>query len=115
MTKYELEIRKKRCESFLVAADGQYLGQLSSNRYQSDSITNEYGIYGSKYSSTSIYNKYGQYGSPYAPFSAFNPYTNTPPIIYLRGVKIGVLTTNDYLINSIDSCRLYEWLLEHCL
>ena len=53
-------MRVRRQESFLLAQDGQFLGMLSSNKYQSDSVMNEYGSYGSKYSSTSIFNQYGQ-------------------------------------------------------
>lgn len=58
MTQGEYEMRVRRQESFLLAQDGQFLGMLSSNKYQSDSVMNEYG---SKYSSTSIFNQYGQY------------------------------------------------------
>lgn len=57
MTQGEYEMRVRRQESFLLAQDGQFLGMLSSNKYQSDSVMNEYG---SKYSSTSIFNQYGQ-------------------------------------------------------
>ena len=85
MTQCEYEMRVRRRESFLLAQDGQFLGMLSSNKYQSDSVMNEYGSYGSKYSSTSIFNQYGQYGSRYASYSPFNPYTSTPPQIILRG------------------------------
>lgn len=85
MTQGEFEMRVRRQESFLLAQDGQFLGMLSSNKYQSDSVINKYGSYGSKYSSTSIFNQYGQYGSRYATYSPFNPYTSTPPQIILRG------------------------------
>lgn len=44
--------------AMLVASDGTYLGVVSSNRYESDSICNTYGEYGSKYSASSIRNKY---------------------------------------------------------
>ena len=54
MTQGEYKMRVRRQESFLLAQDGQFLGMLSSNKYQSDSVMNEYGSYGSKYSSTSI-------------------------------------------------------------
>lgn len=60
MTQGEYEMRVRRQESFLLAQDGQFLEMLSSNKYQSDSVMNEYGSYGSKYSSTSIFNQYGQ-------------------------------------------------------
>lgn len=54
MLQSEYDLRVRRQESFILAQDGQFLGTLSSNIYQSDSIMNEYGIYGSKYSATSI-------------------------------------------------------------
>lgn len=41
--------RIARCESFLIASDGQFLGKLSLNRYDIDSISYEYGLYGSIY------------------------------------------------------------------
>ena len=44
--------RIARCESFLIASDGQFLGKLSLNRYDIDSISYEYGLYGSIYSAT---------------------------------------------------------------
>lgn len=88
MTQGEFEMRVRRQESFLLAQDGQFLGMLSSNKYQSDSVMNEYGSYGSKYSSTSIFNQYGQYGSRYATYSPFNPYTSTPPQI--KGLMVWV-------------------------
>lgn len=46
--------------------DGQYLGKLSNNPYDLDSISNPYGLYGSKYSNYSINNPYGKYGSEYS-------------------------------------------------
>lgn len=94
MTQGEYEMRVRRQESFLLAQDGQFLGMLSSNKYQSDSVMNEYGSYGSKYSSTSIFNQYGQYGNRYATYSPFNPYTSTPPQIILRGRWVGLLSSN---------------------
>jgi|ERR1700687_3864601 len=65
----------------LVAADGVFLGVLSANKYDPNSVSNPYGPYGSKYSPTSINNPYSVYGSPYSPLSATNPYATTPPIV----------------------------------
>ena len=50
-----------------------YLGELSSNPYDADSVSNPYGKYGSPYSSDSINNPYGA-GNPYSPDSPNNPY-----------------------------------------
>ena len=59
-----------------------YLGNLSSNRYDPNSTSNPYGVYGNPYSPNSINNPYGQYGSPYSPYSANNPYATSPPRLY---------------------------------
>jgi hypothetical protein len=48
----------------LYSSGGKYLGNLNDNRYDSNSVSNPYGRYGSQYSSDSINNPYG-YGSPY--------------------------------------------------
>lgn len=61
---------------------GKYLGNLSANPYDADSVNNPYGRYGSEYSQDSINNPYGQYGSPYSNDSANNPYATNPPTIY---------------------------------
>ncbi len=61
--------------------NGKYLGNLNSNPYDPNSVSNPYGRYGSKYSPDSVNNPYGQYGSPYSPNSANNPYTTGGPVI----------------------------------
>lgn len=65
--------------SYLIAQDDQFLGKITDNTYDTDSILNQYGTYGSQYSTTSIFNPYSQYGSVYGAYSINNPYTNTPP------------------------------------
>lgn len=62
--------------------DGTYLGRLNANRYDSESVANPYGRYGSPYSATSINNPYSLYGSAYSSLSARNRYTSTPPVVY---------------------------------
>jgi hypothetical protein len=63
----------------IYAADGTYLGRLSSNPYDPQSTSNPYGTYGSPYSPTSINNPYSVYGSPYSTMSPNNPYATSPP------------------------------------
>lgn len=115
MTEGEFDMRRKRQESFLLAQDGQFLGILSSNKYQTDSVMNEYGTYGSKYSSTSIFNQYSQYGSRYGFYSPFNPYTSTPPQIILKGQWVGLLTANTFLQNGLDPHQLFDWIYDNGL
>ena len=60
----------------------QYLGRLSQNRYDADSVSNPYGQYGSEYNANSINNPYGQYGSRYSDKSVSNPYAQNAPKLY---------------------------------
>jgi hypothetical protein len=63
----------------IVGPQGQYLGNLSANPYDPNSVANPYGRYGSRFSPDSINNPYGQWGSPYSPNSVTNPYTTRGP------------------------------------
>lgn len=110
MNSQNINLKIKRHESFIVASDGQFLGKLSLNIYDPESILNPYGLYGSIYSVVSIQNQYSTYGSPYSSLSPFNPYTSTPPTIYLRGVKVGFLSVNQYLYGSVDPNRIQDWM-----
>lgn len=111
MNVQELQQRVSLRQSFLVANDGQFLGKLTLNRYDSESISNQYGNYGSHYSATCIFNKYSSYGSPYSSLSPFNMYTSTPPAIYLKGVFYGYLTKNNYIGGvRLDPDNIMSWL-----
>ena len=113
MDRNQIQQKVQLRESFLLANDGQYLGKLSLNVYDSESISNPYGSYGSVYSSTSIFNPYSSYGSPYSSLSPFNQYTSTPPSVYLRGRFFGYLTKNFYKgSNIIDPDNLKYWMRE---
>lgn len=89
--------------NYLVSPDGTFLGKLSRNKYDAESISNRYGNYGSKYSSTSIFNPYGNYGSRYSSKSPFNKYANEPPKIFLNNRFYGYLTCNKYHSHAIDT------------
>lgn len=110
MNQAELSMRITRRESFIVANDGQFLGKLTLNIYDIESVLNKYGIYGNPYSLTSIMNKYSTYGSPYSSLSPFNQYTMTPPSIFLHGVKFGYLSSNRYLAGAINPYELEDWM-----
>jgi hypothetical protein len=87
--------------SIVIAEDGTFLGKIT-NRYDLESIFNEYGQYGSKYSSNSIWNEYGNYGSKFSTYSPFNQYSSSPPAIYKNGILIGYLTVNKYIAGAIN-------------
>lgn len=111
----ELNVRIVRKESFIVANNGQFLGKLSLNIYDVDSVLNKYGRYGNSYSPVSIMNKYSTYGSPYSSLSPFNPYTTTPPLIFLHGVRCGFLSTNRYVAGAVNPYDLEDWMKYNAL
>ena len=73
--------------------DNEYLGRFT-NKFDSQSVLNEFGAYGSPYRSTSTNNTFGTYGSPYSSLSARNPYASRPPRIIKNGVFLAYYTTN---------------------
>ena len=57
----------------LFSDDNDFHGCLDCSKYDSNSVCNKYGEYGSKYNSNSIWNKYG-IGSKYNNSSPFSKY-----------------------------------------
>ena len=92
---------------------GEFLGCLTCNKYDSESICNEYGTYGSEYSSKSIWNEYGTYGSEYSSESPWNKYsTNGPKIYNKQGGYYGRYTINIYDSESSELSRSLKELHE---
>lgn len=90
-----------------------FLGKLNADCYDSESIWNEYGTYGSKYSSKSIWNEYGTYGSEYSSYSPWNEYASTPPVVVdSRGNFYGYLTANEFISQRYSS-RLVDFICRH--
>lgn len=74
-----------------------YLGCINCSEYDTDSIWNEYGKYGSSYNSDCIWNEYGTYGNEYNSYSPWNSYSNDSPVIVDKdGGFYGYFTLNDY-------------------
>ena len=112
----DLDIRIRRGESFIVANDGQFLGELSLNKFNQESISNEFGPYGNRFSSTSIFNQYSTYGSQYSALSPFSQYSYTPPKIYLRGAVWGALTVNNLVsMQKLNPYELNTWMSQNGL
>lgn len=97
-------------ELHLVGSDGVYLGKLTTDQYDSKSVFNEIGKYGSDISMTSIWNDVSPYGSSVSMKSAFNNVASKPPLIVYNGEIIGYLTTNNIKNNSLHPKYLYSWL-----
>ena len=93
------------------AADGTFLGTLRS-KYDPESITNDYGQYGSEYAQTSMFNEYGPFGSAYSPTGAFNAYASEPPRIVLHGKVVAYVTANEFKTPRVDPQVLRRITLE---
>ena len=63
---------------------GKYLGNLSTNQNDPDSVSNPHGRYGSKDSEDSINNPDGKYGNSQSNDSPNNPYATNAPIVLDR-------------------------------
>lgn len=105
-----LKLLRKACFCVLMllgssAFAANYLGEYNNNPYDSDSISNPYGQYGSPYSSDSVNNPYGKYGSRYSSKSARNPYyaTDTPKLYDQNGNYRGKMSANPYDPDSISN------------
>jgi hypothetical protein len=65
----------------LIAEDGTYLGDATSNTVAANSVCNRVGVHGSAVAAASIYNSVGSYGSRVSTQSAYSTITTTPPAI----------------------------------
>jgi hypothetical protein len=98
-----------RAEVSLLDSSGQMRGCLDCSKYDSDSICNKYGTYGSKYSSESIWNKYGV-GSRYDSASPFNRYGDGLKLVDHRGVFFGMFSVGSS--GQKDFRRILEQIWE---
>lgn len=96
--------------AIIVAEDGQFLGTITTNPFDSQSIGNAIGRYGSSISSTSIFNEIGRYGGEISRMSPFNSITSTPPRIYKNDQFIAYLTVNTIKTPRVDPRALMGWI-----
>ena len=97
-------------EAYLRAKDGQFLGTVSSNIFERDSLLNKYGPYGSRYSPTSIFNKYSKYGSRYGVYSVNNPLSTSPPQLIVNERVVASITANPRISSRIPLERFVATL-----
>jgi hypothetical protein len=82
---------------------GEYLGNLSKNPHDPDSVSNPHGA-GNPYDPKSLNNPHGEYGSPYSAKSHTNPYATDAPKLYdSQGNYRGRLSTNPYDPDSVSN------------
>ena len=88
-----------------------FLGCYDCNRFDADSIHNQFGEYGSRFSSTSIWNRFSDYGSRFSDDSACNRFESNPPVIVdSAGRFYGALTVNRFASNAITTASVVAWL-----
>jgi hypothetical protein len=110
----ESDIRTKHGESYIIANDGQFLGKLTSNEFDNDSLLNEFGPYGSEFSPTSVFNEFGNYGSEFSALSPFNEFSSTPPKIFVNGQLYGYLTENEFVKGKkVNPKGLKQWIKDN--
>ena len=88
-----------------VAAHAEvYLGNLNTNQYDPNSVSNPYGQYGNQFSQYSIHNKFGRYGSPFSDYSAANQFATHPPKLYDQNeTYLGKLSINTFDPESVSN------------
>lgn len=97
----------------LYGGDGHqaFLGCLNCSKYDSNSVQNQYGTYGSAYSTTSIFNHYSEFGSAYSSMSVCGRYAVDPPVVVDReGRSHGRLTLDSYAPDAIRSENVIRWV-----
>ncbi len=83
--------------------NGKYLGQLGGNEFNFSSTRNPFGA-GNPFHPDSISNQFGKYGSEFSPNSVRNPYAiNTPKLYDSQGNYRGKLSSNPYDPDSISN------------
>lgn len=78
----------------LVAQDDQFLGRLTSDPTNPESLLNKYGPHGNAYGPLSIFNPYSQYGNKYGKYSIRNPYCDAPPKLLVNDSTLCIVTAN---------------------
>jgi hypothetical protein len=93
----------------------EFLGCFNCSKFDSDSICNEYGTYGSRYNTNSIWNPYGTFGSMYNSSSPWNKYSSSkdvPVIVDRDGEFYGYFTINSYRSDAFSASRSLKELFE---
>ena len=94
--------------SSLVADDGEFLGNVTCNQFESDGIFNRFGDYGSRFSSMSIWNRFGTYGGQFGTESPFNQFA-TPP--FIQGIGL-YLAEGRSFTPRVSPTELVNWCFE---
>jgi hypothetical protein len=96
-----------------VALDGTLLGIVSKDKYDVNSICNEYGEYGGGYSPRSMFNTYGTHGGRHSPTGAYNPAAQKPPLLVQGGKPLMFVTKNTNFDARIDPEDLKQFCIKN--
>lgn len=106
----ELQERIDQGQSFLLGADGRFLGKIADPE-DPESLLNPHELYGNDASSHSIFNVSSPYRSPEGEYSLKNPCAGTPPLLYISGEFWGIVSDNNELdFNTIPSDKFIHIL-----
>lgn len=104
---------KERLEGAqIIAQDGTFLGVITEDAYQQQSIFYKYGPYGSEDRMASIWNKYSTYGAKTSDLSPFSKRATKPPRVMKNGDCIGYLTISPTCTQRIHPRVLVLFLTE---
>ena len=103
------EVRKLNRESYIEAGDGVFLGRLNPDRFDDESIFNQFGMYGSRFSPSSIFNQFSTYGNGFSIWSPYNQFSVDPPKLYVKGRFVAFLTKNQMRRPGVDPDELLSW------
>lgn len=107
----------------LWAPNVQFLGVLSNDQYNVDSISNPYGLYRGSCGIFSIQNPCGMYGGTCGFYSPYNVWSLNPPIVVYQNQPMLITTRNPYaqtnglpvidpdLILNVYTQLAYNWRL----
>jgi hypothetical protein len=105
----EGQARQQNKDSFIEAQDGVFLGKLTSNKFDSETIFNRFGPYGNKFAQNTFLNKFSSYGSQFSQLSAYNRMATSPPMIYKDGSFVAYLTKNTKFSPRVDPEEIFDW------
>jgi hypothetical protein len=93
----------------------EYLGCLDCSRFDSKSIWNAFGDYGSSFSNTSIWNDLNNYGDANNPLSPWNTVSNKAPKIMDDAGKFKGYLSANLSLKGRSSSRLANELVKNHL
>lgn len=80
-----------------------YLGCLNCGNFNTESVCNQFGTYGSEFASRSIWNQFGTYGSQFSSYSPWNQFSSNGPAIYgSDNLFYGYFTVNQFQLNRTN-------------